>query len=145
MKHKINKQKIISTSIEETKEFASSVLQELLDKNRDKALVIGLSGELGSGKTQFTQGVARGLGIKRNITSPTFVIMKRYGNFYHFDCYRLHSPEEIKELGWENIISNPKNIIVVEWAEKIEDIMPADAIRIKFQDLGEGKRELKIT
>jgi tRNA threonylcarbamoyladenosine biosynthesis protein TsaE len=111
---------------------------------KTKGGVIALSGNLGSGKTTFLQGFAKGLKIKENILSPTFVIMKRFGNFYHFDCYRINKPEEILELGFKKIISNPKNIVAIEWPEKIKDILPKNTIYINFKFVDENKRDIII-
>lgn len=106
--------------------------------------IIALYGDLGSGKTTFTKGFARGFGIKKNINSPTFVIFsnhkiprKKKRFFYHFDLYRIKSTRELKELGFDEIISNPKNIVVIEWAEKAKKILPKKTIKIRFKH---GKR-----
>lgn len=91
---------------------------------RKKALFIALKGDIGAGKTVFSKGILSGLGIKR-VTSPTFVIMKRYkiknssiSNLYHLDCYRLQSPKELEDLDITSIAKNPENMIVMEWPEK---------------------------
>ncbi|OGZ63125.1 MAG: tRNA (adenosine(37)-N6)-threonylcarbamoyltransferase complex ATPase subunit type 1 TsaE, partial [Candidatus Spechtbacteria bacterium RIFCSPLOWO2_02_FULL_38_8] len=108
-----------------------------------------LVGELGAGKTQFAQGAAEYLGIKRNVTSPTFVLMKKYkltgGNFnamYHIDCYRLHSSRELLDLGWKEIAKEPNNIIFIEWAEKVKNILPEYTIWVTMKDIGNNKREV---
>lgn len=132
-----------SSSVEETKELATRILREALKEKRNGALVLALEGELGAGKTHFAKGVASYLGIERNITSPTFVLMKRYGNFYHLDCYRVHASNEILDLGWEEIISDTGNIVLVEWAERIKDILPPGTIWLHFKNKGENKREIK--
>ncbi len=115
---------------------------------RKKSLVICLKGELGSGKTTFVQGLAQGLEGKGKITSPTFVIMKKIpvsaGFLYHFDCYRLHGKKEAIELGFDEIISFPKNIVVIEWPEKIRSLLPAGVLWIKFVHLSEGQRKIEI-
>ncbi len=124
------------------KDFAKSILKE--NKNRNGALVVALRGDLGGGKTTFIQGFAKGLGIREKILSPTFNIYKRYGNFYHFDCYRIEKPREILSLGFKEIISNPKNIVAIEWAEKIEDILPKDTQWINFEFINENTRSIDI-
>lgn len=130
---------------------------------RRGALVVGLTGCLGAGKTNFVQGTAEFLGITRNITSPTFVLMKRYrleGNpatlmegtkplryfesLYHIDCYRIQSSAELLDLGWEELINDKRNIIFVEWAEKIKDIMPDNSIFITIENT-DNPSERKIT
>jgi len=110
-----------------------------------KALIIGLEGELGSGKTTFIKAVAKGLGIKRRLTSPSFVLMKKYRNFYHIDCYRIKNYKDILALDFQEIVSNPQNIILIEWAERIRKILPKDAIRIRFKILSERQRRVIIS
>jgi len=118
--------------------------------NNKKAVVLGLIGDLGGGKTTFLQGFAKGLGIKEKITSPTFVLLKRYQfdnnskNFYHIDCYRMQSPKEMEELGWKEITENPNNIIAVEWANKILKILPENSFFLNFDFIDGKKRKIKI-
>jgi tRNA threonylcarbamoyladenosine biosynthesis protein TsaE len=142
-------EKFITKSFEETQKLGQDLAKKILSKNflakktnKAKAVVLYLQGNLGSGKTTFLQGVAKGLGIKEKITSPTFVIMKRFGNFYHFDCYRINKPEEILELGWNDIISNHNNIIAIEWSEKIKKYLPKNAIKIDFKFIDQQTREI---
>ena len=127
----------------------------LLSRTSQKtAVVLGLSGNLGGGKTTFLQGFAKGLGIKDKILSPTFVIMRRFrfnnlaikqfNNFYHIDCYRINKPEEILELGFKEIISDPKNIVAIEWSEKIKKVLPKTTIFINFEFIDKNKREIKF-
>lgn len=128
--------------------FAKKILQKQLN---NQATVLCLSGELGSGKTTFVQELANGLGIKEKITSPTFIIMKRFKiydlefkNFYHFDCYRIINPEEILQLGFKEIISKPENIVAIEWPEKIAQVLPKKIISIRFKHKAENIRILTI-
>ena len=117
-------------------------LGEMLASEFKGGQIICLSGELGAGKTTFTQGLLKGLKIKGPYTSPTFVIMKKYGkNIYHIDAYRINS-HDIIELGWEEIIADKKNIIIVEWADRICDIIPKDALWIGFEWEDEEKRKI---
>jgi len=111
-------------------------------KQSKTAVVLALQGNLGGGKTTFLQGFAKGLNIQDKILSPTFVIMKRLGNFYHFDCYRINKPEEILELGFAEIISDPKNIVAIEWPEKIKKYLPKNTIKIDFKFIDENTREI---
>lgn len=136
---------IITSSAKQTQKFAENLAKQIL-KNPPAigAVVLALQGDLGSGKTTFLQGFAKGLGIKEKILSPTFVIMKRFGNFYHIDCYRINKPEEILELDWKKIISNPKNIVAVEWPEKIKNLLPKNALLIKFKFIDKNKREIVV-
>ena len=124
--------------------------------------IICLSGELGSGKTTFTQGVLKGLGAKGPYTSPTFIVMKalqrskvktskvknssqnsKVKNIYHIDAYRV-GPKDILDLGWEEIIADKNNIVIIEWAERIKRIIPRKAIWIKFSHKGKNEREIII-
>ena len=112
-----------------------------IPQNRKQAVVFALMGELGSGKTTFVQGLAKGLGIKEKILSPTFVLMKRFKNFYHFDCYRVKK-EDLKELGLEDIFNNPNSIVAIEWAENIEEVLPKGCFLLKFSLVKVGIRKV---
>ena len=146
----------ILKSPEETKEFAKRFINGLKpEKNR--ATIVGLYGELGAGKTNFTQAVAEVLGVKDTVASPTFVIMKIYElplshlelstshftHLIHIDAYRLEKSSELLHLGWQEIISNPENLVLIEWPERVEDIMP-EHIKINFHHKGENEREVEI-
>jgi len=136
----------------QTKKLGELLAKEILQTHiRKEALILGLEGDLGGGKTTFLQGFAKGLGIKEKITSPTFVIIKRFHvlcsmshDFYHLDCYRIQKPKEILDLGFRKIISNPKNIIVVEWADRVRKIMPKRVIWITFKFVNKNKRKIVI-
>lgn len=115
------------------------------------ATVVGMSGELGSGKTAFVKEVARVLGITEDITSPTFVIEKIYqlpanmnptsfSHLIHIDAYRIEDSKELLVLGWDKIISDPKNLILVEWPENIKEILPASTSYIKCEFVDENSR-----
>lgn len=142
-------------SLEETKAFAQEFVEGLALWTH-AATVVGLYGNLGAGKTSFTQGVALALGIPDTVNSPTFVIEKIYeipsnvelltSNFshlIHIDAYRLEKSEEMLRLGWAEIISNPLNLILVEWPERIADIMPQH-IQVKFEHVSENERTVEI-
>ena len=109
---------------------------------------------MGAGKTTFSQGFAKGLGIKERILSPTFLIIKEFGvpsvkegfnNLIHIDCYRLEKSQDLLDLGWEDMASNPNNIILVEWAEKIKDILPDETKDIYFSFVDENRREIECS
>lgn len=130
-----------SKSPTETKKFAAILAKQILrGRNPSKnAFVVGLSGELGAGKTTFTQGFARGLGITKRITSPTFLIIRSYQlpftNYqllYHVDCYRIKKNKELDQLGFKKIISDPANIVLIEWADKIEKLLPEKFVWINL-------------
>jgi len=145
----------ISKKAEETQELPGEILKGLSSvKSKKTAAVLALVGELGGGKTTFVQGLAKALGVKEKITSPTFVIMKRFDikilrycdikNLYHIDCYRLNSPDELTALGLDEILKNPKNLIVIEWADKVESLIPKDAILVEFEWIGEEERKIIV-
>jgi len=106
--------------------------------------IICLYGELGSGKTTFIQGLARGLGIKKRVLSPTFIMMRQYGNFFHVDLYRIEDEKDIEGLGLSEIWSDPGNLIAIEWPEKIEKILPKKRIEIRFEYTNENERKIII-
>ena len=147
--------KTATTSPKQTKTFARHVLKKFSKtrgqvKKANRATIIALEGELGSGKTVFSQGLARALGLKRKIASPTFLIIKnyelkvqKYKNFYHIDCYRIKKPKELLNLNFKKIVADPKNIIVVEWADKIRKVLPRNIIRITFKH-GKNEKERVI-
>lgn len=134
---------MITKSEAQTKKVARLLAEEIL-RSKKGPWVIGLQGELGSGKTRFVQGFAKGLGIRQRLTSPTFVLIKKYRNFYHIDCYRLNRPKDLLDLDFKEIISDPKNMVLIEWAEKVRSILPKDAIWIKFEIINQNKRKIKI-
>lgn len=143
MIQKKTKIEIISNSAEQTKELAHFIGKKLRQGD-----VLALSGELGSGKTCFTTGLARGLGVddKYQITSPTFTLINEYpGRYklYHFDLYRLKDYSEFEDLGHEEYFY-ANGICVIEWAEKIKKILPKDAFFISFEYVDENKRKIVI-
>jgi tRNA threonylcarbamoyladenosine biosynthesis protein TsaE len=129
---------IATNSAKETKKAAKMLAEEILASKLDLsgAFIIGLVGDLGSGKTTFAQGFAEGLGImKEKVLSPTFVLMRQYPlkkrnfkTFIHIDCYRLKDAKELEALGWSDLAANPKNIILIEWADRVKTILPATRI-----------------
>jgi tRNA threonylcarbamoyladenosine biosynthesis protein TsaE len=117
-------------------------LGEILAEEIKGGAVICLSGDLGAGKTTFTQGLLKGLKARGPYTSPTFVIMKKYKkNIFHFDAYRVGA-KDILNLGWEEIVANKKNVIIVEWADRIKKIIPKKSLWINFEWQGEEKRKI---
>lgn len=144
---------IVTKSAEETKKIATNLAEETKEQPLLKyAFIIALEGNLGSGKTTFIQGLAKGLKIKENVLSPTFLILKefpilfkKYKSFYHIDAYRLKHPKELLELGFNDLIKDPENIIVIEWADKIKKILPKYILKIKFTNLGKNKRKITLT
>lgn len=136
--------KLVSRGSKETKNFAKKLAKDILERkinglHKSEAIILSLEGDLGAGKTTFTQGFAEGLRIKEKIQSPTFVILKIYDiprsrtNFIHVDAYRLQA-KDFKVLGWGKFIKNPENIILVEWGNRIRKILPKNTIRILFEN-----------
>jgi tRNA threonylcarbamoyladenosine biosynthesis protein TsaE len=146
------KKQYISVSISETRKIAKELARHFLkQKKNTKAIILGLEGDLGGGKTTFLQGFAKGLGIRSKILSPTFVILKkfkirhgRFKFFYHIDCYRVKQAKEIIDLGFEDIASDPRNIIAVEWADRIRKILPKNKMILKFKFIDKNKRKITI-
>jgi len=142
--------KIITKNDKETQKLGQQTAKGILKlPARRTATVLGLHGNLGSGKTTFLQGFAKGLGIKEKILSPTFVIQKRFKlkdrnfkNFYHIDCYRLNNYKDILSLDFKKIVDDPENIIAVEWPGKIRKVLPKSLIEIDFKFINETQREL---
>jgi tRNA threonylcarbamoyladenosine biosynthesis protein TsaE len=133
----------ITNSGEETQELGERFAGRL--KMGD---FIALYGDLGSGKTTFIQGLARGLGITRRIISPTFIIARHYkinnGSFYHIDLYRTESKHDLLGVGLDQIIEDKNNIVALEWAEKMGELLPKKRIDIRFQYLNGNKRRIFI-
>jgi tRNA threonylcarbamoyladenosine biosynthesis protein TsaE len=116
----------------------------------DGATVVTLSGELGAGKTAFVKGAAKEFGITEHVTSPTFVIMKIYSlrgqkfkRLVHIDAYRLKGEHHLKVLGWDELSSNPENIIFLEWPEQASGAIPINAIKITLRYTGDDEREIQ--
>ena len=127
---------------------------EILAKKFAKLLsggeVILLNGDLGAGKTTFTKFLLKALGVKAEVTSPTFTIMREYNtkkfNIYHFDMYRLSSGAEAIEFGLEEYIYNENNrsIVIIEWAENIKDILKGKFVEINIKLIEDDKRSFEI-
>ncbi|TSC70199.1 MAG: UPF0079 ATP-binding protein [Parcubacteria group bacterium Gr01-1014_46] len=144
------------SSLEETEKVARDFVMNIVP-NPETATVVGLYGDLGAGKTNFTQAVAKVLGIEESVVSPTFVIEKiydlpdqnglrtdKFSHLIHIDAYRLEKSEELLHLGWREIIANPKNLILIEWPERVSDIMP-EHIKISLKHTkNEQSREVEI-
>jgi len=122
---------------------------KIIGERLTKGDVLALMGELGSGKTCFTHGVARGIGVpeKYLITSPSFTLINEYRgkiNLYHFDLYRLQGLQDMEDLGYEEYLFG-EGVSVIEWADKMEDALSEEALRISFKYLDESSREIVIS
>lgn len=141
----------MKVALEQMPKFAEDFLKDIsVYSSGERALLVELSGNLGAGKTTFTQQIAKLLNIEEKITSPTFVLMKKYEinfgqfkNLVHIDAYRVESSDEISILNLPEIFSNPENLILLEWPEKIADVLPENKITISFEVEGE-EREINI-
>ena len=132
----------ITSSPAETKEFAKT-----LAKATAPPKVLALYGGLGACQTTFIPGLAKGLGIKGRILSPTFIFIRPYKlskgyKFYHVDLYRLDSEKDVEAIGLNEILQDKNAIVAIEWPEKIENLLPKGMISIKIEELDETKRKL---
>lgn len=155
-----NDREIITQNAQETatlgQELAYYLRTQNLELNDQKrgqapnATVICLYGELGSGKTTFAQGFAKGLGINARLLSPTFIIVRRYnlvrfpGFLYHLDLYRLHKEEELIGLGLSEILADSNSFVLIEWAEKLGKFLPRQRVDIHFNVRGDDTHLIKV-
>lgn len=137
----------LSRSLEETHSFAKGLLERLEKSPREGAGVLALYGDLGAGKTALTKELAKLLGIKEVVNSPTFILEKIYRtehsafkHLIHIDAYRLEEPKELEHLGWKELVADKNNLIVVEWSEQVESLIPEYALRIRAEFVDESTR-----
>lgn len=132
---------LITNSANDTIEFGKSVARAV-----GVGSVISLVGDLGAGKTTFTKGVARGLGIMDNVTSPTFTILNEYSGeekrLYHFDFYRIEDESELVELGFEDYFPSTDGLTIVEWVEKAPSVLPKQYYQVTFEKIDDDKRRI---
>jgi tRNA threonylcarbamoyladenosine biosynthesis protein TsaE len=130
------------SSVEETWELAGRFAQELASGD-----VVCLEGDLGAGKTTFTQGLAAAMGVPGRVTSPTFCIVQEHAGerlLVHMDLYRLHDEADVEAIGWEDYLAQGA-VLVVEWPERAGSLVPADAKRVVFRHLdGEELRSIEF-
>ena len=151
---------IVTKSAYETQKIARAIVRGLTVRVRTGARVYALEGDLGAGKTTFTQGFARALGIRERVVSPTFVLMKiyllaqkpkepkvqghRFKHLIHIDCYRLDSPKDLLHLGFTGFLKDKDAIILIEWAHRIRKIHPKDTCWIAFKHKAKNQRVISI-
>ncbi len=136
-------------SIETLPDLATEVLMIAGEENAEGAVVIGLSGDLGAGKTTFTQTLARTLGVAEVVTSPTFVIQKQYVTEHptfsllvHIDAYRVEDPEELVVLGFKELLTRERTLVVIEWVERVRPLIP-NMLHLHFShSTDEGARKV---
>ena len=148
----MNNMEIIAKNLKETEKLATGFVKKvLMGAEKKEATVVLLEGELGAGKTAFTKAVAKNLGIKNVVRSPTFIIQKiyklrnkKYNQLVHIDAYRFKDAGETKVLELENIFNNPRNLVVIEWPQNILSVLPPKSHKIIFTFIDESKRKIKI-
>lgn len=135
-----------SNSQNQTFEIAKQIARQ-----SDPGDVFALEGDLGSGKTTFVKGFAKALGVEANITSPTFVVLKRYktsnakiANLIHIDAYRLSGSSDAESIGFTEIIKDPLSVTLIEWPERIEGLLPSRTKRISFEYVSDKERKITI-
>jgi len=140
----------ISKSIDDTKSIAEDFLGSI-EENKSGAYVVGLEGDLGSGKTAFSKELAKLLGVKEIVTSPTFVIEKiyklkgqKFDYLIHIDAYRLEESRELEVLGFKKLLEDPKNLILIEWPERVKEILPKNMKKIYFEFIDENVRKIEV-
>ncbi len=128
-----------------TEKYEDTILvAEAFAKTLNKGDVVVLKGEMGAGKTIFTKGIAKALGIKDEVTSPTYAYMNDYdGKLYHYDCYRLSGGDDAEALGLTDYFYG-NGICVIEWAENIADVLPDNVKVVKIEKLSENKRKITL-
>ncbi len=144
--------KKITKSASETRNLGKKIGEKIIQEGyKEKTKILALEGELGAGKTTFLQGLAKGLGIKEKILSPTFIIFKKFNIpnsdfsfFYHIDCYRINDAKELLSLGFNDFINNQPNIVAIEWPKKIKSILPKNKIVINFKMNNSQERIITI-
>jgi tRNA threonylcarbamoyladenosine biosynthesis protein TsaE len=140
-------------SLKDIESVAESVIAYANKSVGTSAVVLALSGDLGAGKTTLTQTIASKLGIKENIISPTFVIMKNYQlpitnyqwkRLIHIDAYRLNHSNELKTLGWDGILSDPHTLVILEWPENVPECLDEKTCHINLQHIDENTRSIEF-
>lgn len=142
----------VSKNEKETAALARAFIRELATKKPARALVVALSGDLGAGKTAFVRAAARALGVRRAVSSPTFVIIKRHAlprgrkhsHLFHIDAYRLKSAKELMHLGWRDITADPRHIVFIEWPELVPGALPRGTSRVCIEYLEGNRRKFTV-
>jgi len=145
----------VTKNPKETQKIAEVFAREILSAKNPPAggaIVIGLEGDLGAGKTTFTKGFAKGLGIKEEMKSPTFILMRifqiprngKQKHFLHFDAYRIDDAKEFAALGFKGLLKNKNNILLVEWSDRIKKLLPKNYFRFVFKHGEKNIREIKL-
>lgn len=141
---KLKKQTFISTSETETEAIGAEIARSL-----PRGSVVLLDGDLGAGKTVFSRGFARALGIDEPVSSPTYTIVQEYelpekGRLYHLDLYRISGVDAALAFGVDEFLNDPSSYALVEWPERITGILPDNAVHITLKHIGENQREITV-
>ena len=142
---------IITHSASETQKVAEAVLSSLQHRN-----ILALHGDLGGGKTTFSQGIGKALGINQKMISPTFILVRQYelekikskshfAKLYHIDLYRIQRSEEIIDLGILDFAKDSTNLLLIEWAEKMGEYLSDRRVDVRFEYIAENDRKIEIT
>jgi tRNA threonylcarbamoyladenosine biosynthesis protein TsaE len=141
----------ITKNAEETKRFGAELANFFIKyQSSTSAIVICLYGELGSGKTTCVQGMLEGFGLEGRFLSPTFVITRQYDakriqkNVYHMDCYRLNSEADIEAIGFQELVGDKANIVIVEWAERLGNVLPKNRMDIYFETKDDSNHKIQV-
>ncbi|MCQ2377746.1 MAG: tRNA (adenosine(37)-N6)-threonylcarbamoyltransferase complex ATPase subunit type 1 TsaE [Victivallaceae bacterium] len=140
----MNIETLITRSEAETETLGRRLASQL-----PRGTVVSLRGNLGAGKTVFARGFARGLGITETVSSPTYTIVQEYdlpesGRLYHLDLYRISGVAAALDFGVDEFLGDKKSIALVEWPERIESLIPEDAVSVEIRHLGENEREIYV-
>ena len=131
--------KVITENAEQTRKIAAEYAKTLRGGD-----VVLLDGEMGAGKTVFVKGLALGMGITEEVTSPTYAYMNDYdGRLFHYDCYRIESAEQAERLGLADYFGMG-GVCVIEWAQNIAPLLPEGCKRVTIKKIGENKREIEF-
>jgi tRNA threonylcarbamoyladenosine biosynthesis protein TsaE len=138
-------ERVSIASLDSFQSYARDLVARL-KPHKSGATLVTLSGDLGAGKTTFTQALARELGIETTVASPTFVIEKVYQlkgqkwqRLIHIDAYRLRFAKELVVLGWEQLLADKDDLIVLEWPEKVPELIPETAVKVRIDIEGDGR------
>ncbi len=135
--------KFISNSENETLKIAENLAKKIAYPT-----IITLSGDLGAGKTVFSRGFAKGLGVEETVNSPTFPIVQEYptphGTLYHMDLYRISNDEEAQAFGIEDFLNNSSAISLIEWSERLKWLLPQNIITVEISHISENSRQITL-
>lgn len=139
--------KFFTKSAQQTRRIGAKIAKQFENKNG----IIAINGELGSGKTVFVQGFAKGLSIKEKIISPTFILVRQHPIpktkrlLYHLDLYRLETSSDLKNIGIGEILQDNRAVTIIEWAEKIREALPKNTLLVVIKKISDSNREITVS